>query len=61
MSGAHILTYFGSQLGLGLDGGLRNLNSFGIHLGFVVSENFAEDNGVIEVPVIEVYIRQEGS
>ena len=37
------------------------MNSFGIHLDFVVSENFAEDNGVIEVPVIEVYIRQEGS
>ncbi len=61
VSGAHILTYFGSQLGLGLDGGWRNLNSFGIHLGFVVSENFTDHDGVVEVSMIEVHIWQVAS
>jgi hypothetical protein len=37
------------------------LDSFSIFLRFEISENFAEDNGVIEVPMVEVHIGQEGS
>ncbi len=35
------------------------LDSFSIFLRFEISENLPYDNGVVEVPVIEVYIRKE--
>ena len=34
-------------------------DSFGVFLRFEISENFSYDDRVIEVPVIEVHIRQE--
>ncbi len=34
-------------------------DSFNIFLRFEISKHLAKDNGVIEVSVIEVYIRQE--
>jgi hypothetical protein len=37
------------------------LDSFSIFLRFEISENFSYDDRVIEVSVVEVYIRQEGS
>jgi hypothetical protein len=40
-------------------------NRFWIHSAFflrlIISKHLAEDNGVVKVSVIEVYIRQEGS
>mgnify|MGYP007071451637 CR=1 FL=1 len=35
------------------------LDSFSIFLRFEISENFSYDDGVVEVSVIEVHIRQE--
>ena len=35
------------------------LDSFSIFLRFEISENFPYDNGVVQVSVIEVHIRQE--
>ena len=35
------------------------LDSFSIFLRFEISENFPYDNGVVEVPMIEVHIRQK--
>ena len=37
------------------------LDSFSIFLRFEISDNFSYDDRVIEVPVIEVHIGQEGS
>jgi len=37
------------------------LDSFSIFLRFEISENFSYDDRVVEVPMVEVYIRQEGS
>ena len=37
------------------------LDSFSIFLRFEISENFSYDDRVIEVSMVEVYIRQEGS
>ena len=42
-----------------LNYGLWIFDSFGVFLRFEISENFSYDDRVIEVPVIEVHIRQE--
>ena len=35
------------------------MDSFSIFLRFEISENFSYDDGVIEIPVIKVHIRQK--
>jgi hypothetical protein len=40
--------------------GWQILNSFGTHLGFVVTENFADHDGVVEVSMVEAHNETEG-
>ena len=35
------------------------MDSFGVFLGFEISENFSNHHGIVEVSVIEVHIGQE--
>jgi len=41
-----------------MDFGLWILDSFSFFLRFEITDNFSHDDGVVEVPVVEVYIRQ---
>jgi len=42
-----------------MDFELRILDSFRVFLRLIIPKHLAKDNGVVQVSVIEVYIRQE--